>query len=873
MSNPLAKRQSADNNASFPIRLVAIMVTAIAMLPRKMSRGAWWKSVLTRRFAFTFVTTAIMAAKIIHVIAHRKAFSKRNLATWSFSFFAQDLFLIIFLRVTVDIRDYMPEKQQLLRAVAAVYQCAAVAFATVVSIVNITFYFCSRSEMRWRNVDFAKSSSSRGVLLSGLGTFTLILVLLTAFSAIFQHAVYGFFGVAIDVVKWPFRCCTGRSNQYKNHEYSKLADDPFTQITVPVDPADDRRSQLLAALYLESNPYGQYLYKLVQGIWAVALSLQLLACVTRPSEGSLTYMSWTTPIIPFVDFKDTASSLQVLRPVFDSSIGLSWDNVTALEKPKRFSWLPDDKVLKGFEDWYGAANISHYNVASDPLKKSNVNQDILAELKDSLRDTPIKHIVWLVMESTRKDVFPFKKDGLIWNIFTEASQEGQISQEGVELLKSLTPTANFVTGDYDDGFEHKSKPKRGGLNMRNAYTTATYTRKSMLGMMCGISPLVADFNMEYLHHIYQPCLPHMLEAFSFLDQGNDTSPKSSKWTARYLQTTTLGYDHSDTSTQQFGFKPENMIGAQYLRSDKAKFGKVDLPNINYFGFQEMPLLDYVRDAFVTAKEKEERLFLTHLTSTTHHPYNLPRNETYVPFADGRLSYLSHYVNTVGYDDKWLGSVLNVIEEEGVANETLVIFTGDHGVSLPENDKPSSFYNPNAGCNHVPMVISHPKLPPINVDDAVSTMDLLPTVLDLLRETDSLSDAAYDAAGDLLANSEGHSLIREPADIKPTDASRWRFVVMSPGRAMLGIRDITKKHWRLVVPVIHNIEWRFTDLETDPTDTNAVQAFDYTGFLTRIEEQHGREQAMWAEEATFVARWWVEENNKRWQYGQYSSEQN
>jgi glucan phosphoethanolaminetransferase (alkaline phosphatase superfamily) len=45
--------------------------------------------------------------------------------------------------------------------------------------------------------------------------------------------------------------------------------------------------------------------------------------------------------------------------------------------------------------------------------------------------------------------------------------------------------------------------------------------------------------------------------------------------------------------------------------------------------------------------------------------------------------MSRYINTIGYEDRWIQKVLDIYDKQGVANETLVIFQGDHGVSLTE----------------------------------------------------------------------------------------------------------------------------------------------------------------------------------------------
>lgn len=89
--------------------------------------------------------------------------------------------------------------------------------------------------------------------------------------------------------------------------------------------------------------------------------------------------------------------------------------------------------------------------------------------------------------------------------------------------------------------------------------------------------------------------------------------------------------------------------------------------------------------------------------------------------------------------------------------------------------------------------------------------------------------------------------------------------MNPGGAMLSVRSSRHPNLRLVVPVVDNIEWRFTDLESDPHESQPTAAFSFFAFLQVVEERYGVEKAQWAEEATFVSRWWVVENKKRYRY--------
>ncbi|KAJ4253993.1 hypothetical protein NW762_010396 [Fusarium torreyae] len=598
-------------------------------------------------------------------------------------------------------------------------------------------------------------------------------------------------------------------------------------------------------------------------IVGILLTALFTLTLLRPKDPSLIFLSWTSGLLPFVDFASTSPFLDDLPSVFGSGVQRGWDELSALVHPKPFSWLPKGTPLPGFEDWY--ADEPHYSAENDPLRVTNLDEPLREDLRGKLKDINVRHVIMFFLESTRNDVFPIKKDGLIWNRFADTFPDKQLPQEVQDKLASLTPTANFITGDYDDGFEHAEEKRRGGIHFTNAHTAGTYTLKSMTAAVCGVAPLVGDFNLEHSHHIYQPCLPQIFEAMTQAGETVETSSQKDVWNSYYFQASTLDYDNQHNLMAAMGFPRNHSIGREYLRSSAAKHGAVTLPNINEFAFEEDPLEDYINDIFEDAVKDNSRVFLTHLTSTSHHRFHMPKTETYTPMAKG-LDMMSRYINTIGYDDRWIRKVLDVLDKQGIANETLVIFQGDHGTSLPENDYASPYYNPNIGVDHVPLILSHPQLPPFNVDDAVHSTQVLPTILDILLESGSLSESSQKAATDLIRNYEGQSLLRPlSTSNKSSGQGQWQFTVTNPGRAMLTVRDARHPSRHLVVPVIENVDWRLTDLTKDPHEHNSVQALEFESFLQAVEERYGREVAEWTEEGAFVTRWFVKENSRRWRF--------
>lgn len=99
-------------------------------------------------------------------------------------------------------------------------------------------------------------------------------------------------------------------------------------------------------------------------------------------------------------------------------------------------------------------------------------------------------------------------------------------------------------------------------------------------------------------------------------------------------------------------------------------------------YAEEEVKPYLRDFIFDAAQNKTRLFLSHVTSSTHHPWNVPKSfhkEQYM--GRGGRSGVNHrpmndYLNTVRYDDEWLGEILGLLDEAKIADSTLVVLVGD-----------------------------------------------------------------------------------------------------------------------------------------------------------------------------------------------------
>lgn len=123
--------------------------------------------------------------------------------------------------------------------------------------------------------------------------------------------------------------------------------------------------------------------------------------------------------------------------------------------------------------------------------------------------------------------------------------------------------------------------------------------------------------------------------------------------------------------------------------------------------------------------RERPFFLMVHFFDPHHEYRPPE-----PFAH-RFSH--PYAGEVALVDRELGRLLGTLDTLGLAEDTLVVFTADHGECLGEWGRHNHQQYVTEATVHVPLVLRLPGVLPagLRVRGLARTVDLLPTLLDLL----------------------------------------------------------------------------------------------------------------------------------------------
>jgi len=203
-------------------------------------------------------------------------------------------------------------------------------------------------------------------------------------------------------------------------------------------------------------------------------------------------------------------------------------------------------------------------------------------------------------------------------------------------------------------------------------------------------------------------------------------------------------------------------------------------------------------------------------------------------------YIAQYDAEIRYMDEHIGKVLDEVKAMGLSDNTIIIFTADHGESLGEHNYYFAHgrlpYNDNV---EVPLIIMNPGLKSeIKViDQPVELINILPTVLDIL---------------DIPINKEAQGKSLVPLMLGNSD-SIPKYVFTEAGFQMNYQRVIRTKKWKLIyVPdekdqrIMQGMPFELYDIENDPKELNNLVNVE-----TKIASELQKELFKWMESAKGV----------------------
>lgn len=120
---------------------------------------------------------------------------------------------------------------------------------------------------------------------------------------------------------------------------------------------------------------------------------------------------------------------------------------------------------------------------------------------------------------------------------------------------------------------------------------------------------------------------------------------------------------------------------------------------------------------------------------TNSPYPIQPGEYAYRSAKNIQEMTSIYYGMVSEVDDWIGKILERLDTLGLSQNTLVVFTSDHGEMLGDHNMHGKFVF-YEGSVHIPLLARLPGVIPKNtvVTAPASHLDLFPTILDYLGKT-------------------------------------------------------------------------------------------------------------------------------------------
>ncbi len=265
------------------------------------------------------------------------------------------------------------------------------------------------------------------------------------------------------------------------------------------------------------------------------------------------------------------------------------------------------------------------------------------------------------------------------------------------------------------GSPHRTTPElerlvaQQGLVFDNFYVQTPNSCKSLVSLTAGVAPrldwwlIVRDrpqFSIPTISQLlaergYRSCFAH-----------------SGYW----------GWKNRDTYLANRGV--DKLIDAASLRQ-----APYHAPELNSWGvadkYMYQATLDWIDE------QPDVPFFALVYTIETHHPYAAP-----APLADFGVKDEKHnrYLNALAATDRQIAGLMAELERRGLADDTLVVITSDHGESFGQHNQTVHSFSVYESTVHVPLILLHPSfknLPDRYLPQVRQQIDLPYTLVSML----------------------------------------------------------------------------------------------------------------------------------------------
>lgn len=277
-----------------------------------------------------------------------------------------------------------------------------------------------------------------------------------------------------------------------------------------------------------------------------------------------------------------------------------------------------------------------------------------------------------------------------------------------------------------------------GVVFQNAYTTSTKTESSITAIMSGKYPLSSGLisHGKWLSKKQEKNLEKTLFLADILRrEGYKTAAVD--WFPRWQS---RGFDYYSgkiiKDLDLTGMVNDTIFFLRFLRLLdvlSVKILKKDFFTRFYYTFFKNPKIPYdpadivVDEAIKILREnKKNKLFLYLHFRDPHFPHIRPKGLEAYLFD----SFEKRYDAEIAFMDEQIFRLITYLQQENM-EETLILFTADHGESLNEHGITIAHRGLYDNVVKIPLIIKHSSFPARKIGTLVQNLDIFPTILECL----------------------------------------------------------------------------------------------------------------------------------------------
>jgi arylsulfatase A-like enzyme len=264
------------------------------------------------------------------------------------------------------------------------------------------------------------------------------------------------------------------------------------------------------------------------------------------------------------------------------------------------------------------------------------------------------------------------------------------------VMESVGAKRFQLYGAPSDDSPNLTRLARHGVLFERVYAAEAITSSAMAGLLCSIYPYHDWITVTRMApDLAVKGLPELL-----VQHGYRTA---------FMTPAALAYDKEDEFLRRHGFQ--------------------DVIDNRRSASQPMDA-ELIANAIQWIKQDPSHpFFLTLWTADTHHPYLSSSKRDY----HVNDVYLNRYLNSIAATDRLIAQIADALESMRLADDTLLVVTGDHGEAFGEHQETGHGFTTYDEEVHVPLLMVNPRLfaQPHIVHSVGRQIDIAPTVLDLL----------------------------------------------------------------------------------------------------------------------------------------------